>query len=139
MKTSTFVVLLISHLSLAQTSYEIVSPDKNIIVSCDVATMLYRISFKGKVVLENSKLGVVRNDEDFSKNLKVIKASAPKQITEKYSILTAKKKDITYKATERSIGTQTASGKKMNLIFRVSNDGVAFRYEFRINQQTSKR
>jgi hypothetical protein len=31
---------------------------------------------------------------------------------------------------QRIIETQTASGKKMNIVFRVSNDGVAFRYEF---------
>src|SRR4029079_2589065 len=37
---------------------------------------------------------------------------------------------ITYTATELIIKTESESGKKMNIIFRVSNDGVALRYEF---------
>ena len=45
-------------------------------------------------------------------------------------MLNAKKKNINYAATQRVIETKTASGKKMNIIFRVSNDGVAFQYEF---------
>ena len=45
-------------------------------------------------------------------------------------MVNAKKKNITYVATQRIIETQTPSGKKMNIVFRVSNDGVAFRYEF---------
>ena len=56
--------------------------------------------------------------------------SAPVTVKDSYTMLTAKKKNITYTATQRIIETQTASGKKMNIIFRVSNDGVAFRYEF---------
>ena len=45
-------------------------------------------------------------------------------------MINAKKKNINYVATQRIIETQTASGKKMNIVFRVSNDGVAFRYKF---------
>jgi hypothetical protein len=49
-------------------------------------------------------------------------------------MVNAKKKNITYVATQRIIETQTPSGKKMNIVFRVSNDGVAFRYKFPENQ-----
>ena len=73
---------------------------------------------------------MIREDEDFSKNLKVIKASAPSVVRDSYTMVNAKKRNITYVATQRTIETQTASGKKMNIVFRVSNDGVAFRYEF---------
>ncbi|MCZ8216590.1 MAG: glycoside hydrolase family 97 N-terminal domain-containing protein, partial [Cyclobacteriaceae bacterium] len=106
------------------------SPDKKIVVSCQVEQMTYAIAYKGKTVMENSRLGLVREDEDFSKQLKVNKISTPQQVKDSYTLLTAKKKNINYVATERIIETQTTSGKKMNIIFRVSNDGVAFRYEF---------
>ncbi|MBN8650033.1 MAG: glycoside hydrolase family 97 catalytic domain-containing protein [Cytophagales bacterium] len=92
--------------------------------------LTYAISYQGKPVLRDSKLGVIREDEDFSANLKVVKVSRPKIITDRYQILTAKKYDITYTATQRVIETITTSGKKMNIVFQVSNDGVAFRYEF---------
>jgi hypothetical protein len=111
-------------------NYTISSPDKKIIVNCNPANAVYNISYKGQTVLADSKLGLVREDGDFSQNLKVVKVSAPAIVKDSYSILTAKKKNITYTATGRVIETQTPSGKKMNIVFQVSNDGVAFRYDF---------
>jgi len=111
-------------------SYTISSPDKNILVACNTEKAVYNISFKGRSITQDSKLGVIREDEDFSKALKVIKASAPAIVKDNYTMINAKKRNITYVATQRTIETQTASGKKMNIVFRVSNDGVAFRYEF---------
>ena len=111
-------------------SYTISSPDKNILVACNAEKAVYNISFKGLSITQDSKLGVIREDEDFSKDLKVIKASAPAIVKDNYTMINAKKRNITYVATQRTIETQTASGKKMNIVFRVSNDGVAFRYEF---------
>ena len=111
-------------------SYKISSPDKNILVTCDAEKLLYTITYKGQQVMKESRMGVVRDDEDFSKMLMVIKASAPEIVRDNYTILTAKKKNISYTATRRVIETKTSSGKRMNIIFQVSNDGVAFRYEF---------
>ncbi|MEO6232571.1 MAG: glycoside hydrolase family 97 catalytic domain-containing protein [Ferruginibacter sp.] len=111
-------------------SYTISSPNKNIIVTCNPQQAVYTISYKGNPVLKDSKLGVIRDDEDFSNNLKVINVSPPKIVTDHYTTLNAKKKNIVYNATERTIETKRSSGKKMNIIFRVSDDGVAFRYTF---------
>jgi len=128
------VMLLVVHLSFGQQqksiSTTITSPDKTIVVTCDVASLVYSISVKGKAVLRDSKLGVVREDEDFSKNLTLINVSKPKIVKDNYTMATAKKKNITYTATERVLQTRTGSGKRMSIVFRVSNDGVAFRYEF---------
>ncbi len=118
-------------LSFAQsTVYTISSPDKNILVTCDAGRSVYTVSFMGQSIMKESKLGVIREDEDFSKDLKVIKASAPVTVKDNYTMINAKKKNITYVATQGIIETQTPSGKKMNIVFRVSNDGVAFRYDF---------
>ena len=106
------------------------SPDKNILVSCDVANASYTVSYKYNIILKNSKLGVVREDEDFSKDLQLVKVTAPVIVKDKYTMLNAKRKNISYTAMQRIFETKTATGKKMNIIFRVSNDGVAFRYEF---------
>src|SRR5688572_11018252 len=111
-------------------SYTISSPDKNILVTCNAEKAVYSISYKGQSITQDSKLGVIREDEDFSKDLKVIKASAPTVVRDNYTMVNAKKKNITYVAIQRIIETQTPSGKKMNIVFRVSNDGVAFRYKF---------
>ncbi len=108
----------------------ITSPGKNITVTCNPAGETYSIAYKAKPVIDNSKLGLIRDDEDFSQGLKFVKASDPTTVKDSYTMLNAKKKNITYTATERIIETQTNSGKKMNIIFRVSNDGVAFCYVF---------
>jgi hypothetical protein len=117
--------------SKAQNTNSLVaSPDKNIVVTCDIKQASYSIAYKGETVLRESKLGVIREDEDFSKNLQLVKISAAKTLKDNYLINNAKKSNITYIATEKVWETKTASGKKMNIVFRVSNDGVAFRYEF---------
>src|SRR5687767_5956447 len=99
----------------------ITSPDKKIVVTCRVDQMSYFISYDGNEVLRNSKLGLIREDEDFSRNLKLVRTSPAKQVKDGYTMLTAKKRNITYTATERIFETQTASGRKMNIVFRVSN------------------
>jgi hypothetical protein len=114
----------------AQPAYIISSPDKKIVVSCNPTAATYIILYKGQPVMQSSRLGVVREDEDFSKNLSLVKVSAPVLVKDNYKMLNAKKKNIFYRANQRIIETRTPSGKKMNIIFRVSDDGVAFRYEF---------
>jgi alpha-glucosidase len=106
------------------------SPDKSIVVTVDTEKLVYKITCKGDSILKESKLGLIRDDENFSANLTVAKTSSPVVVKDSYRMLTAKKKNIAYAATERIIETRASSGKKMNIIFRVSNDGVAFRYEF---------
>lgn len=126
-----FLCILVFLFCTAQAQhYTVASPNKKIIVTCDPAQLLYSIQYMGQTVLADSKLGVVREDEDFSQNLKFVRASAPVTVNDYYTLLTAKKKNITYTATRRTFEMQTASGKRMNIIFQVSNDGVAFRYEF---------
>src|SRR4051794_19968590 len=72
------------------------SPDKKIVVNCNPAKATYSIQYKGETILPESKLGVVREDEDFSQDLKVIRSSAPSMVKDSYSMLTAKKRNITY-------------------------------------------
>src|SRR5690348_16969678 len=91
----------------AQSNYTISSPDKNITVTCNPQKATYSISYKGKQILDNSKLGIVRSDEDFAQNLKAIKVSAPVTVKDNYTMLTAKKKNITYIAVQRIIETQS--------------------------------
>lgn len=123
-------LLILSTTCFAQNKYTVSSPDKKIVLTCDIKSMTYAVAYNGKSLLRESKLGVVREDEDFSKNLQVIKAGQPTVHHETYSMVNAKKKHISYHAVQRIIETKSASGKKMNIIFRLSKDGAAFQYEF---------
>lgn len=125
------IVIGLVDTSIAQIAAQTISsPNKKIVVSCNVKTATYTITYNGIVILQSSKMGVVREDEDFSRDLQLIKISAPTLVIDHYTLLNAKKKDIHYVATKRVFETRVASGKRMNIIFQVSNDGVAFHYEF---------
>lgn len=133
MKKQIFILLqyfLCAFASQAQPANIISSPNKEIVVSCNVKNATYSITYRGNSILTQSKLGIVREDEDFSNNLTLISVSDPSLIIDSYETFNAKKHQIKYSGMQRVWKTQTASGKKMNIIFRVSNDGVAFQYEF---------
>jgi alpha-glucosidase len=139
-KFNLFICLQIMFvLSFAQSRILVLSPDKKIQVSCNVAKMVYNVIFNGEAVLKDSKLGIVREDEDFTTGIKLIKVSPSTLIKEKYTMLNAKKKDIAYTANRIIIETISSSGKKINIIFQVSNDGVAFKYEFPEQDSSIKR
>jgi hypothetical protein len=89
--------------------HTITSPDKKIVVTCFPEQALYSVKFNGETVLANSSLGLIREDEDFSKKLQVIKVSPAAIVKDNYTILTAKKKTITYAATQRLVEIKTAS------------------------------
>lgn len=109
------------------------SPDGNLAVVFKLdagGVPVYRIERAGRVVLQESRLGLVRDDEDFSRGLALDSASATEPVEDRYEILTAKRRINDYRANRRVYHLATAAGKKLDLIFQVSNDGVAFRYFF---------
>ncbi|MET0264318.1 MAG: glycoside hydrolase family 97 N-terminal domain-containing protein, partial [Duganella sp.] len=55
-------------------------------------------------------------------------ASKDKAIADDYRMAVGKKRDISYRANEKTWTVQNAQQQKMDIVFRVSNDGVAFRY-----------
>ncbi|RZJ76391.1 MAG: glycoside hydrolase family 97 protein [Flavobacterium sp.] len=126
--------------SVAQTDrYSVFSPDKKLEMICSPKKLSYTVSYNGEQVLADSKLGVIREDDDFSKGLTLIKISKPTLVTQAYTMVNAKKRSISYKATQTTLEFKTAKGNKMNIIFNVSNDGVAFRYEFPEQNKNLKR
>jgi hypothetical protein len=90
----------------------------------------YSIQRDGKPVLENSRLGLIRDDADFSTGLRLVAASKVEPVMDHYEILTAKRRKNLYRANRRVFHLATADGAKMDVIFQVSDDGVAFRYFF---------
>ncbi len=89
---------------------------------------LYTIQLAGKVVLEPSQLGLVLNGRAFAEELTLENVSEPESITEKYLMLLGKRKNCFYHANRRTFVLKNENGQKVQVIFQVSNDGVAFRY-----------
>jgi hypothetical protein len=90
----------------------------------------YRVRFGQRIVLEDSRLGLQREDGDFTRRLRLVAASDTEVVQDHYEILTAKRRSNTYRATRKVLHLQNATGQLLDLIFQVSDDGVAFRYVF---------
>jgi len=82
------------------------------------------------MVLEKSRLGLVREDADFTHQLKFITVSPNQRIKDSYTIVNAKRKQNLYIANKTIVQLQNSNRQKLNIIFQVSNDGVALQYEF---------
>ncbi|PTY07178.1 alpha-glucosidase [Opitutaceae bacterium EW11] len=111
----------------------IASPDHRLRVDVSLkpdGSPVYTVARDKRPVLDESNLGLVRADADFSKGLSVVSVSAAESVTDRYEILTAKRRVNTYQAERRVLHLATADGKKLDLEFQVSNDGFAFRYLF---------
>jgi alpha-glucosidase len=109
------------------------SPDGRIAVDVtlnDEGRPSYAVSLEGKPVVQPSGLGLVREDADFSRGLKLERASGIERIEDRYELLTSKRRHNHYVANQRTFDLRSAGGKAMQVIFQVSNDGVAFRYRF---------
>lgn len=141
-------VFLIITFDLADATTRITSPDGRVAVVFSVnpaGTPQYRIEHNGKVVLQDSQLGLVRQDADFSSRLKLISESDLTEVRDNYEILTAKQRLNQYVANRKVFHLETEKGQKLDIIFQVSNDGIAFRYffpetsagPFRLNEELS--
>jgi alpha-glucosidase len=81
-------------------------------------------------------LGLSRSDQDFSKDLKFLKAGKQLLITEEYTALHGKKSVCKNSANEVTVSFENPSKAKLKIIIRAYNDGIAFRYEFPEKQGT---
>ncbi|MFD2160807.1 glycoside hydrolase family 97 catalytic domain-containing protein [Paradesertivirga mongoliensis] len=133
----TFSLLCISIIAVFTSSviaqHVVKSPDKNLSVKIwlgPAGNAVYSIHNKKVTVLEESKLGLVRNDENFSANLSFVSASPVYPVSERYELLTSKSRLNEYHANKQVFRLRSQKGQLLDIIFQVSNDGVAFRYFF---------
>lgn len=118
----------------------VISPNQEIIVmlynqqNTDVGEWYLKVTYNnnGKIceALPQIKLGLSRSDQDFSKELKFLKAGKSILINEQYTALHGKRSHCRNSANETVISYENPGKAKLNLIIRAYNDGVAFRYEF---------
>jgi alpha-glucosidase len=109
------------------------SPDGRIVVDFHLNTdgaPRYAIQLDNHPALQESRLGLLRDDADFSRGLQFVTASRTERVRDKYEILTSKRRLNDYRANRKVFHLQTTAGQKLDIIFQVSNDGVAFRYLF---------
>ena len=134
-------------LSLSINAQEIISPNGKIKVVLNLPDqnaghylffkVLYKTENKFTEVLPDSKLGINRIDEQFAGNLHFVNESKPVSIHDKYKMICGKRQLCENLGTEKTFSFQNSNRQPLNIVFRVYNDGVAFRYIFP-NQSDSK-
>ena len=118
------------------------SPDKQLDVSVFVnpdQTLSYSVKRNGQPVLLPSPLGLKLAGADLSRGLKLAATSQVKTVSDHYTMAVGKRRDIHYRANEQVYSLVNATGHKMDVAFRVSDDGVAFRYVVADPKIASKR
>lgn len=91
---------------------------------------VYRVLRGDRIVLDDSRLGLVRDDADFTRGLILRGESKIEKVEDRYELLTAKRRVNTYRANKQVFHLATKTGQQLDIIFQVSNDGVALRYFF---------
>jgi len=128
--------------AVANTLGRVASPDGAIrveIVANDAGELRYTVKRHETLIIGESKLGVVCEDADFSRGLKLLREERTREVQDEYEILTAKRRVNTYRANRKVLHVESANGRAMEVVFQVSNDGVAFRYRWPSAEETAVR
>ena len=124
-------ILFTFHFSLfTSTAQSVLSPDGkvNVILELVDGKPSYRVSYQGQDMLNRSALGVVTNVGDYTQGL-ALKGIEQNKVSESYNLRNIKQSHVDYEATE-AVATYTQGGQAvMDIIFRVSNRDVAFKYK----------
>ncbi len=120
----------------AATSLSVSSPDNNVTLSFDIdkeGHPEYSLTRKGKILLNPSRLGLATKDcPGFTDGFSVAK-SAREAHTETWQPVWGEESDIENNYNELRVTLvqkKLAPGRKLDIVFRVFNDGIGFRYEF---------
>lgn len=114
-------------------AHQVSSPDGRIVVDVftdDQGNPKYTIAFNGSKLLAPSSLGLELDGINFFSGLKLVAASGIESVRDQYNMISGKRTINHYLAKKRTFTFQEKSGRKITVIFQVSNDGVAFRYQF---------
>ncbi len=126
-------IIIFSTSSFCKESYELKSSDDKISVNFSLTpagNAVYSVAYSGSTILKQSKLGIVRSDEDFSSGLILDSVSSVSTVSEHYTLLHGKRLKCSYSGNKQVFYLRNADSKQMEIIFQVSNNGVAFRYYF---------
>ncbi len=117
--------------SAVQPDLRVQSPDGQLSVALDLTGAgqpVYEVTHGGQVVLESSQLGWRLEGSDLSQAMALESVSASVAVHDEYTLGYGKVGEASYHANERVFHFTNEKGERLDITFRVSNDGVAFQY-----------
>jgi len=123
------VALAVSHPLLAK-SYDLASPSGNIKTTVRfneaAGTLSFQVTSGQTAILAESPLGILTDKAKFTDGLKLT-GTAEAKIDETYTLPQGKVSRYHNQANELTLSLEK-DGRKLNVIFRAYDDGIAFRY-----------
>lgn len=128
-----YFLLFMPLASFAQKKVQLKSPDGNIVFNLALKNKMpvYSVVFKGETIIEPSSLSLsFEKGRDFGEDLEINKPNF-RNGEDDYTLVVGKTKNVHdfYKEATIPLVERNGDGRLINLIVRVFNDGVAFRYE----------
>lgn len=108
----------------------VTSPDRNLVVKINVeqGKLFYNVTLGGNEMLERSPLGLRGKQMDLSSGLKLTDTKL-RQIDQSYTEPKIKISTVRYQANELTCKFENTKKNKIEVVFRVSNNDIAFRYQ----------
>ena len=126
--------LIISLHAFGQKSIRLSSPDRNIqyIFRLKDKIPVYSVSFKNKPIITDAELSLNFLETGLFKNNLKIHNPVFRNAEERYELVVGKTKTVNdpFKEVTIPLEENIKSFRKVNLVVRAFNDGLAFRYEF---------
>lgn len=109
--------------------YTISSPDGRLSVSVNdnAGQAHYIVSYDGRKILNDSRLGLQTNYANFADSL-TLKGTTTATIDRTYDMTRTKTSRVHYQANQATLTFMTPRGLEMQVTFNVSNNDIAFRY-----------
>lgn len=117
--------------SQQQALKDLTSPDQQLQVNVFVTeqnTLAYSVDRAMQPVILESDLGLQLTAADFTQGVSIESRSPITRVSDDYTMRVGKRSNIAYRANEQTFSILNAQQQKLLLTFRVSDDGVAFRY-----------
>ncbi len=120
--------------SLAESnSWPLVSPDGQCEITVSLGeggSLSYQAMRAGKIVIQESPLGLRRDDQDFERGLAFIDAGKVRSHREKYELFAGVQPRINHLLNFRDLTFHNPGGAAVAIELAASDEGVAFRYRF---------
>lgn len=107
------------------------SPDGLVVLAAGThkgGEVFYKVNYKGKTVIDTSSLGLLAKNLDLSKDFKVA-GVAHRSHKGSWKPVLGEVAEIKEHYNEMQLSLEGATGQKLEVIFRVFDDGIGFRYQ----------
>ncbi len=138
MKKSLLLLAVLVNGFIGVAQVKILSPDNKlaVIVATEEGMPFYSITYNGKEFLKKSPLGLNTNIGKFLQQLSIGSDVVRNTINESYHLEKIKHSNVTYTENEAIVTFNQDNKPVFDLIFRVSNSDVAFRYKIYPKDET---